>query len=188
MCGKVSGQEDELPALWHQLNEKNLTKTDKQANTSKALTSTIHWRDAKVKLLTPPIFKNIVIAALEEKPPWCPFYVTVKGLTPFAVPCLTEAEAFSLNELAEAMASAPSTDIKDIYHFMVEINSYKLQFTLCQPQRVQFYMFEGFMIQHSSMKFKIQMLRSFSFPLLQLPLSLEVGQCQFLIFRRDRLF
>jgi hypothetical protein len=113
MCGITAGQEDEIPPLWVQLNEKNLTKVDKQAIASKALLTTVQWRDAKVKPLA-PILKMIVDRSFEGETSLASLYAAAKGLTPFAVPCLTEAEAYSLNELAEAMASASATTIKDI--------------------------------------------------------------------------
>jgi hypothetical protein len=113
MCGIAAGQEDEIPDLWTQLNEKNLTKIDKQAIAAKALLTTVQWRDAKVKPLA-PILKMIVERSFEGETSLASLYAAAKGLTPFAVPCLTEAEAYTLNELAEAMASASSTTIKDI--------------------------------------------------------------------------
>jgi hypothetical protein len=113
MCGIVAGQEDEIPPIWLQLTEKNLTKVDKMAIASRALTTAIQWRDAKVKPLT-PILKMIVERSFEGETSIASLYAAAKGLTPFAVPCLTEAEAYSLNELAEAMASASATTIKDI--------------------------------------------------------------------------
>jgi hypothetical protein len=99
--------------MWHQLNEKNLQKVDKIAIARNALESEVQWKGAKVMPLH-SLLTMLVMRTWEGETSMSSLYSAAKGLTPFAVPCLTEAEVDSKNELTDALATATSTTVKDI--------------------------------------------------------------------------
>ena len=113
MCGLSAGQEDEIPNMWQQLNEKNLQKVDKIAIARNALESDVQWKGAKVMPLH-SLLTMLVMRTWEGETSMSSLYSAAKGLTPFAVPCLTEAEVDLQNELTDALSTATSTTVKDI--------------------------------------------------------------------------
>jgi hypothetical protein len=113
MCGVAQGCPDEVPVLWSTLAEKGATKADKESEVCKTLAKQIRWKEAKVKPLTTLIsmvakrqFKgDLTVSTLAS---------ATKGLTPFAVPCMTQSEVDSINKHEHALALATATTMTDV--------------------------------------------------------------------------
>ena len=113
MCGLSPGEEDHMPKVWTALAEKNLTATDKKIIVRTHVDLYLKYREAKVKLYY-PLVQMIIKRDFEEETTTSCLKSAVKGLTPFAVPELTDDEANRINELALALETATSTTIKDV--------------------------------------------------------------------------
>ena len=113
MCGLSPGEENHIPKLWTALSEKSLTATDKKVIVRTHVDSNVKYRDAKIKLYY-PLVQMIIKRDFEEETTTSCLKSAVKGLTPFAVPNLTDDEANRINELYLALETATSTTIKDV--------------------------------------------------------------------------
>ena len=113
MSGLSAGEEDGLQSIWFQLSEKLLTSTDKKVIVRTFVDNNVRYREAKVKLYY-HLVKMIITRDFEEETTISCLRSAVKGLTPFAVPNLTDEETNRINEQAEALESATATTIKDV--------------------------------------------------------------------------
>jgi hypothetical protein len=113
MCGIAAGQEDETPELWKQLSEKNLNKNDKASLIQQTLNREIKWNDSKVKPLT-YLISMVIQRNFEGETSMSSLLSAAKGLTPFAFPCLSEAQVDDFNELTQAITDATTTTISDV--------------------------------------------------------------------------
>jgi hypothetical protein len=112
LCGLDPSTADEINPLWKQLAEKNLTKSDKLAFVRRAIENRIKWSEAKVLPLN-SILTMVIQRAWEGETTLSSLTSAAKGLTPFAVPCLSESEVTTQNDLADALDAASSTTVKD---------------------------------------------------------------------------
>jgi hypothetical protein len=93
--------------------KKGAMKADKELEVCKTLAKAIWWKEAKVKPLTTLIsmiakrqFKgNLTVSTLTS---------ATKGLTPFAVLCMTQSEVDNINEYEQAPAQATTTTMSDV--------------------------------------------------------------------------
>jgi hypothetical protein len=113
MCGVAQGCPDEVPALWSTLAEKGATKADKESEVRKTLAKQIRWKEAKVKPLT-TLISMVAKRQFEGDLTVSTLASATKGLTPFAVPCMTQSEVDSINEHEQALALATATTMTDV--------------------------------------------------------------------------
>lgn len=113
MCGIAAGQEDETPKLWKQLSEKNLNKNDKASLIQQTLNREIKWNDSKVKPLN-YLISMVIQRNFEGETSMSSLLSASKGLTPFALPCMSETQVDDFNELTQAISDATTTTINDI--------------------------------------------------------------------------
>ena len=112
LCGLATSNADEIIILWKQLAEKNLSKADKLAFVRRSIEDNIKWSEAKVLPLN-SILTMVVNRAWEGETTLSSLTSAAKGLTPFAVPCLSESEVTTQNDMADALDAASSTTVKD---------------------------------------------------------------------------
>jgi hypothetical protein len=113
MCGVPTGCGDELPPLWKKLNQKNATKADKESAVRLCIQCNVAYKEAKVKPLH-TLITMIAKRQFEGEVSLSTMSSATKGLTPFAVPCMTEAEVDTHNEMANAIEQATQTTVTDI--------------------------------------------------------------------------
>jgi hypothetical protein len=113
MCGVAPGCPDEIPILWTKLAEKGATKADKESEVRRNLATVIRWKEAKVKPLS-TIISMVAKRQFEGDLTVSTLSSATKGLTPFAVPCMTEEQVDNYNEYEQALASATSTTMTDV--------------------------------------------------------------------------
>ena len=112
LCGLAPSNADEILPLWKQLAEKNLSKSDKTTFVRRSIENRIKWSEAKILPIN-SILTMVVTRAWEGETTLSSLTSAAKGLTPFAVPCLTESEVTSQNDLADALDAASSTTVRD---------------------------------------------------------------------------
>ena len=112
LCGLTPSNADEILPLWKQLAEKNLSKSDKTTFVRRAIEDRIKWSESKVLPLN-TILTMVVTRAWEGETTLSSLTSAAKGLTPFAVPCLSESEVTSQNDQADALEAASNTTVKD---------------------------------------------------------------------------
>ena len=113
MCGLARGLEGEIPTLWKKLGEKKLETSDKYRIIKFALQSEIKHKTCKVPGLH-AVVKMICKRDFEGEVSISSLACAVKGLSPFALPFLTEAQVDAHNELATSIEEASSTTVKDV--------------------------------------------------------------------------
>ena len=113
MCGLTEAVADEIPEMWTQLAETKLTKADKSSIIREHLRTNIRYRGAKVPPLK-SLTKMIASHNFEGETSMSSLLSAVDGLSPFAVPFLTETEIDAHNELADAVDAASMTTVKDV--------------------------------------------------------------------------
>ena len=112
MCDLREDQVDEIPSIWKLLAEKNASTADKLAIARNHIAANTYWREAKVKPLH-TILNMTIKRTFEEETSMSTIKSAANGLTPFAVPCMSEMEVEDHNEQAAALAQATSTTVKD---------------------------------------------------------------------------
>ena len=112
LSGLAPGTADEILPLWSQLAEKNLNKSDKLTFVRRSIEDNVKWSESKVLPLN-TLLTMVVTRAWEGETTLSSLTSAAKGLTPFAVPCLTESEVTSQNDLADALDAASNTTVKD---------------------------------------------------------------------------
>jgi hypothetical protein len=113
MCGLSESIADEIPTIWEQLAEPKLTKSDKASIIREHLRSNTVYKGAKVPPLK-SLTKMIASHNFEGETTMSSLMSAVDGLSPFAVPFLTEVEIDSHNEHADAVDAASMTTVKDV--------------------------------------------------------------------------
>ena len=112
LCGLDNSTADEITPLWKHLAEKNLSKSDELTFVRRAIENRIKWSEAKVLPLN-ALLTMIVQRSWEGETTLSSLTSAAKGLTPFGVPCLSESEVTTQNDLADALDVASSTTVKD---------------------------------------------------------------------------
>ncbi len=112
-CGLAASLADELPPLWKKLAEKKLTKSDKSRIIQVEINKNVRYRSNKVPTLT-SIYNMVMERKFEGEQVPSSLLSAVKGLSPFAVPRLSNAEVDQRNALEEDLAVATSTSVKDL--------------------------------------------------------------------------
>jgi hypothetical protein len=114
MMGLSEQQTDEISILWTSMNEKNMQKYDKLALVRQTLNDNVFWKEAKVQ----PIHQHLLMVVQRsfegDAAPSSSLTANAKGLTVFAFASLSDADVDTHNELAEALAAATTTTVKDI--------------------------------------------------------------------------
>ena len=96
-CGLVPGEEDYIPIIWKQLGEKGMTKADKKLVVKHEIKATVLYLGTKlVPFVT--LVQMIVKSDFEEDTSRSSLKLTAKGLTPFAVPVLSDMDIDRINE------------------------------------------------------------------------------------------
>jgi hypothetical protein len=113
MCGVPTGCGDDLPPLWEKLNQKHATKADKESAVRLSIQCNIGYKEAKVKPLQ-TLITMIAKRQFEGEVSLSTMSSATKGLTPFAVPCMTEAKVDQHNKMASAIKKATQTTVTDI--------------------------------------------------------------------------
>ena len=113
MCGLAAGQEEELPELWKQLADKQLSTHNKQSIIRDFLTKDPPHPDARVPLII-TVIEMIRTRNFEGGDTTSSLTSAPKGLTPFATPLLTDLKVEDINEHAHAIATATSTTVTDV--------------------------------------------------------------------------
>ena len=112
MCGLAPGEEDELPTIWQQLAEDNLSKAGKKSIIKAQLRNVVHFEEEKITPFA-TLIKMIANRDFEEDTSVSSLRSAAKGLTPYAVPPLTDLEIDTINDKAEALELATTTTVKD---------------------------------------------------------------------------
>ena len=113
MCGLVPGEEDELPPLWERLAERHATKSDKRSTVRRYIGTRAYWKEAKVRPLA-TLVNMIVRRDFEEELSRSSLISAAKGLTPFAVPAMSEQAVDNFNEQSQVLEYATATTVRDI--------------------------------------------------------------------------
>ena len=111
-CGLVPGEEDNIPYIWFDLAENGLFRGDKRSKVRRWMEKNCRYRDSKPKLHTG--FLNMIIQREFEDTVSSCLKTAVKGLTPFALPALSDDEVYRINEHERALETATSTTIRDV--------------------------------------------------------------------------
>lgn len=112
MCGITEEHEENLPEFWKQLGEKGLTKADKKEIVREALATTPVYRGCKVPIL-PQITSMFIERTFHGDHTTCTVHTAPKGLSPFAMTTISEADIAKFNDDEEAMYKATTTSIED---------------------------------------------------------------------------
>ena len=112
-CGLSPGEDDEIPALWKLLSDKEMKTPMKKSIINQWIASHEYFEDTKV-IMYAPLTKMIVDMDFEEDTTRASRKSAAKGLTPFAVPTLSDSEVDAIEDFAEAMEVATQTTVKDI--------------------------------------------------------------------------
>ena len=113
MCSLKPGQEDEIPQLWKDLADKELQKNDRQSIVIDALTSKAIYDDVRV----PPLLTIITMIHsrnFEGSDTSSSLTSTARGLSPFAVPLITDSKVKECNEHHQALQDATLTTVQDL--------------------------------------------------------------------------
>ena len=111
-CGLVAGEEDSIPSIWYQLAEDRLSPADKRGKARRWMETHVRYRDCKPKLHQ-GFLKMITKREFEDDVSSC-LKTAIKGLTPFAVPVLSDDEVNRINEHERALETAKLTTVKDV--------------------------------------------------------------------------
>ena len=112
MCRVGNKEDDMIPSFWSNIAQANATTQDKLNMARNHLEKNVIWREAKV----PPMYhllSMIVNQKFEEETSLNTIKSASQGLTPFAVPYLTENEVEDLNERSTALVQASLTTVGD---------------------------------------------------------------------------
>ena len=112
-CGLIPGEDSEVLSLWFALCERDLELPDKENIVRTNMSTNAKYRDAKVKCYS-GLINMVIKRKFEEETASSCLKSAVKGLTPFAVPPLTDEEVNRINEQAEAVELATSTTVRDV--------------------------------------------------------------------------
>ncbi len=112
LCGLTVSEKDDLPLIWSQLRSKSLTKTDKNDLIRATLGGKLKYRGRRIPFL-PSIITMIRDRSFEGEVGGSASAAT-KGLSPFALPRLTEAEIEMHTEHDRALNEASSTSVSDV--------------------------------------------------------------------------
>jgi len=110
-CGLLNNDEDEMPNLWGEMAEKDLSTEDKN-NVVRAALGTVKYKGAKIPDIT-PIIKMIRDHQFQGETT-STIHNVAKGLSPFAVAYMTDDDISAHNELTDALRAAMSTSVEDI--------------------------------------------------------------------------
>jgi hypothetical protein len=107
------GDANKLPSFWRTIAEKNKSKEGKRSDVRAALRDTkVTYRDAKIKI-TPALLTMIVNRAFEGEVTSSK-YEAVKGLSPFALPPISNTQLDEINALDNEIEAATSVSTSDI--------------------------------------------------------------------------
>ena len=113
MCGLSSGEESEIPELWKLISGKKMKAPMKKSIIRRWIEEHEVYPDAKV-IIYSPLVTMIQTRDFEEETSRSSRKSAAKGLTPFAVPSLSDKQVDTINDHAEAIESATQTTVKDM--------------------------------------------------------------------------
>jgi hypothetical protein len=115
-----------LPCFWHLMAQKNISKEGKKSNVRTALrTTVVKYREARIKI-TPALLTMIVNRSFEGKNSSSKQEAT-KGLSPFALPPISNAELDEITSIAadiNAASLVSTSDIKRTKVTLIEAEDY----------------------------------------------------------------
>ena len=113
MCGLGNDEHDQIPHFWREIAEKDANANDKLGMARNNLARHYIFKEAKVPPMH-PLLSMFVSRRFEEETTLNTLKSACMGLTPFAVPSMTDSEVEEMNEQATALAQATSTTIQDV--------------------------------------------------------------------------
>lgn len=113
MCGVGNDEDDQIPSFWRNIAKKEASSNDKLGMAQNNLAQNYIFKEAKVPPMH-PLLTMFVTRKFEEETTLNTLKSACVGLTPFAVPSMTDSEVEEMNEQASALAWATSTTIQDV--------------------------------------------------------------------------
>ncbi len=113
MCGLTVSEKDDIPSMWPQIRSKTLSKNDKSDIIRETFSGKLKYRGCRIPLL-PSLITMFRDRTFEGDATSSSLVAATKGLSPFAVPSLSEAELDFITDHAGAVAAASSTTVADI--------------------------------------------------------------------------
>ena len=113
MCGLGNDEHEQIPHFWREIAEKDANANDKLGMARNNLARHYIFKEAKVPPMH-PLLSMFVSRKFEEETTLNTLKSACMGLTPFAVPSMTDSEVEEMNEQATALAQATSTTIQDV--------------------------------------------------------------------------
>ena len=113
MCGLTLSEREEVPKFWSQLRRKSLSKNDRADIIRAVFSDNLHYRGRRIPLL-PSLIHMFRDRTFEGDGTSASLTSATKGLSPFAVPSLSEVEVEAFIDHASALASATSTSLADV--------------------------------------------------------------------------
>lgn len=113
MYGLADDEEEQIPPFWRKIAQPNTSTYDKLAMACTHLSGNVIWREAKNPPLH-PLLTMIVGRKLEEETSLNTLKSACIGLTPFAVPHLSNSEVESINKQSTALQQATSTTVQNV--------------------------------------------------------------------------
>ena len=124
MCGLSPGEDDQIPDMWRQISDKEMKTPMKKSLIKQWVSTHEYYSDAKV-IMYAPLVQMIVNMDFEEDTTRSSKKSAAKGLTPFAVPTMTDREVDVIEDHAEAITAATQTTVKDMEKSTIEAESPK---------------------------------------------------------------
>ena len=113
LCGLTPDLRKDIPELWMRMGEAGLNKADKNNIIRHALQNNLLFKNSKVPLIQ-PIFTMIRDRAFAGEYAVSSLTAAVKGLSPFIVPFLTQAQIDEANKNEEDLERATSIKPQDV--------------------------------------------------------------------------
>ena len=113
MCNLGHGEEDEIPEIWKILAEEGNGGDDKKGKIRRYIEETYWYSEAKVVPFA-PLVNMVYKRKFEGEVSRSSLRSATKGLTPFAMPPLSDAEFDRINEASQALEVATQTTVKDV--------------------------------------------------------------------------
>ena len=119
MCGVTVGEEEQIPPFWRKIAQPKASTNDKLGMARAHLADNVLWKEAKAPPLH-PVLNMFVTQKFEEKTTLNTLKSACVGLTPFAVPHLSDSEVEQINEQSTALEAATSTTVQDMLQNKVQ--------------------------------------------------------------------
>ena len=119
MCGLTNEHEEQIPPFWRKIAQQNTSSSDKLGMARTHLAENVIWRECKAPPLH-PLLTMIVNRKFEEETTLNILKSACMGLTPFAVPHLSDSEVKSINKQSTTLQQTTSMTIQDVLQHKVK--------------------------------------------------------------------